>query len=483
MAETVIERRNLVGDSWVDARSGERIDVVDPATDERIATVPKCGAAEARATIEAAVAAAPDWAARTADERASLLRRFGTLVKERTEELARTMVREGGKPLVEARTEIAYAASFLDVAADEATRACGELVPPPRADKRVLVLRQPVGVTAAITPWNFPAAMITRKLGPALAAGCPMMVKPPSQTPLTALSLVELAVAAGIPKGVVQVITGDPKEIVTSWFADARVRKVSFTGSTEVGRVLVKQSAEHITRLSLELGGHAPFLVFDDADVGAAVKGAMANKFRNAGQTCICANRFFVQDGVYDAFVRELERAMKGLVLGHGLDEGVTIGPLIDDAGVQKVREHVEDAAAHGASIRIGGHVVRPRAGLTERFFEPTIVEGFDGSMRLSHEETFGPVVPIRRFAREEEGIALANDSPFGLAAYLFARDVGRVLRVSEALEYGIVGANDGAPSYARAPFGGMKESGLAREGGRWGVEAYLETKFVSIGL
>jgi succinate-semialdehyde dehydrogenase/glutarate-semialdehyde dehydrogenase len=270
---------------------------------------------------------------------------------------------------------------------------------------------------------------------------------------------------------------------VSTWFADPRVRKVSFTGSTEVGRLLVRQSAENITRLSLELGGHAPLLVFDDADVDAAVKGAMANKFRNAGQTCICANRFFVQDGVYDAFVAKLEVAMKGLVLGHGLDEGVTIGPLIDDAGVRKVKRHVEDAAAHGATIRMGGNAVRPRPGLTERFFAPTIVEGFGPDMLLSHEETFGPVVPVRRFGSEEEGIALANDSPFGLAAYLFARDVGRVFRVAEALEYGIVGANDGAPSNAQAPFGGMKTSGLGREGGRWGLDAFLETKYVSLGL
>lgn len=483
MGETLIERRNLIGGQWVDARSGARMHVVDPATDEVIATVPSCGPEDARAAVDAASAAWPQWRARTAGDRAALLRRFAAAMLERTDELARTMVREGGKPLVEARGEIVYAASFLAVAADEATRESGVLVPPSHPDKRILALRQPVGVAAAITPWNFPAAMITRKLGPALAVGCPMIVKPAGQTPLTALALGELAVAAGFPPGVVQVITGKPTDIVATWFADSRVRKVSFTGSTEVGRLLVRQSAEHITRLSLELGGHAPFLVFDDADVDAAVRGAMVNKFRNSGQTCICANRFFVQHGIYDAFVAKLEQAMKGLVLGHGLDEGVTIGPLIDDDGVRKVQRHVEDARAHGAKIRMGGHVTRPRAGLAERFFEPTIVEGFGPDMLLAHEETFGPVVPIRRFADEREAIELANDSPFGLAAYLFARDVSRVFRVAEALEYGIVGANDGAPSTAQAPFGGMKTSGLGREGGRWGLEAYLETKYVSLGL
>ncbi|HET6581868.1 MAG TPA: NAD-dependent succinate-semialdehyde dehydrogenase, partial [Nannocystaceae bacterium] len=472
----MVERRNLIGGQWIDAHSGARMNVVDPATDELVATVPSCGAGEARAAVDAASAAWPQWRARTAGDRATLLRKFAAAVLERADELARTMVREGGKPLGEARGEMVYAASFLSVAADEATRTAGDLVPSSHADKRILALRQPVGVAVAITPWNVPAAMITRKLGPALAVGCPMIVKPAGQTPLTALALGEIAQAVGFPPGVVQVITGKSSELVQTWFADPRVRKVSFTGSTEVGRTLVRQSADNITRLSLELGGHAPFLVFDDADVDAAVRGAMANKFRNSGQTCICANRFYVQSGIYDELVAKLERAMKGLVLGHGLDEGVTIGPLIDDDGVRKVQRHVDDARAHGAKIRMGGHVTRPRPGLTERFYQPTIVDGFGSDMLLAHEETFGPVVPIRRFTDEREVIELANDSPFGLAAYLFARDVSRVFRVAEALEYGIVGVNDGAPSTAQAPFGGMKTSGLGREGGRWGLDAYLET-------
>jgi succinate-semialdehyde dehydrogenase/glutarate-semialdehyde dehydrogenase len=393
------------------------------------------------------------------------------------------MTREQGKPLAEARGELAYAASFIEWAAEEGRRLHGEVVPAPSADKRILVLRRPVGVTAAITPWNFPAAMITRKLGPALAVGCTMVIKPARQAPLTALALAELAVEAGVPPGVLNVITGDSTAIGDALLGDPRVRKLSFTGSTEVGQQLVAKSARHVTRLSLELGGHAPFLVFDDADLEAAVAGVLASKLRNAGQTCICPNRFFVHAAVYEAFATALESALGRTRLGHGLHDGVTMGPLIDDAAVEKVRAHVADAVEHGARLRCGGEAVRPARELTARFFPPTILDGVDGSMRIGHEETFGPVVGLQRFESEAEALALANDSRYGLAAYAYTRDPGRVWRLAEGLEYGIVGVNDGAPSTARAPFGGMKESGYGREGGRWVMAEYTDLKYVSWGV
>lgn len=479
----IVQTSNLIDGQWIGAPSGDTFIVEDPATGEVIARVPNGGAEHARAAILAARAALPGWRERPAGERAGPLRRLAALMLEHRERLARLMTREQGKPLVESRGEIAYAASFIEWAAEEAKRVAGETIPSSRVDQRILVLRRAVGVVAAITPWNFPAAMITRKLGPALACGCTMVVKPAEQAPLSALAIGELALEAGIPRGVLNIVTGDPVAIGQAIFADPSVRKVSFTGSTEVGRQLMVAAATNVVRLSLELGGHAPFLVFDDADVDAAVAGAVTSKFRNAGQTCVCPNRFIVQAGIYDEFVAKLAAALEAMTIGPGLDEGVVMGPLIDDAAVAKVREHIDDARTRGAALRSGGEVFRPRPGLTERFCRPTLLEGVDATMKISHEETFGPVAPVRRFTEEAEGIELANDSPFGLAAYFYTRDASRLWRVAEALECGIVGANDGAPSTAQAPFGGIKLSGFGREGGHHVMHEYLDVKYVSIGL
>ena len=478
-----IQTQNLINGHFVPAASGATFAVLDPATDTRIADVPNGDADHARLAIAAAKAALPAWRALPAAERARPLHRLAERMLEQRERLAHLMTLEQGKPLAEARGEISYAASFIDWAAEEGRRVYGETIPASRPDQRILVMRQPVGVVAAITPWNFPSAMITRKLGPALAAGCTMVVKPAEQTPLSALALGELALEAGIPAGVLNIITGDPVAIGGAIFDDRAVRKVSFTGSTEVGQKLMVSAARNVVRLSLELGGHAPFIVFDDADVDAAVRGAVASKFRNAGQTCICPNRFFVQDGIYDAFVAKLHEALAALRLGSGFDAGVSVGPLIDDAAVEKVRSHIDDARSRGAILRLGGEVVRPTDGLTARFCQPTLLEGVTDAMLVSHEETFGPVAPLRRFRHEAEAIALANDSPFGLASYFYTRDAGRLFRVAEALEYGIVGANDGAPSTAQAPFGGVKSSGFGREGGHHVMHEYLDVKYVSIGV
>lgn len=474
---------NLINGEWTGAPSGATFAVTDPATDEVVAEVPNGGAEQARAAIDAAATALPGWRALPAAERARPLRRLAELMLEHRERLARLMTREQGKPLGEARGEIAYAASFIEWAAEEGKRVYGEIIPASRPDQRIVVLRQPVGVVAAITPWNFPAAMITRKLGPALAAGCTTIIKPAEQTPLSALAVGELALEAGIPRGVVNIVTGDPAAIGGAIFADPRVRKVSFTGSTEVGKKLMVAAADNVVRLSLELGGHAPFLVFDDADVDAAVSGTIKSKFRNAGQTCICPNRFFVQAGVYDEFVAKLAAAVQSMVMGSGLDEAVSVGPLIDDDAVAKVRDHIDDARTHGATIRAGGEILSPGPGLTARFCRPTVLEGVDSTMKLSHEETFGPVAPVRRFSHEAEAIELANASPFGLASYFYTRDAARLWRVAEQLEYGIVGANDGAPSTAQAPFGGVKTSGFGREGGHHVMHEYLDVKYVSIGV
>lgn len=455
------------------------IAVLDPATDELIAHVPHDGATAARAAVDRAEAAAVQWRNLVAEERGRLLLRFAERMLEEQDSLAALLTTEQGKPLAEAAGEIRYAASFLRFAAGEAERIYGDIVPASRKEKRILVLRQPVGIVAIVTPWNFPAAMITRKLGPALAAGCTAVIKPAEQTPLTALALAWLAREAGIPDGVLNVVTGEPEAIVDTWLEDPRVRKLSFTGSTEVGRLLMAKAARNLTRLSLELGGHAPFLVFDDADIALAVEGAVVNKFRNAGQTCICTNRFYVQAGVYDEFVSGYAAAMRELKVGRGTTAGVSIGPLIDDAGMAKVEAHVADALAHGATLHEGGKRV-PLPGLADRFYAPTLIEKFTPEMRLAQEETFGPVSPVARFTHEEEAVGMANASRYGLAAYFYTRDAARLMRVSEALDYGVIGANDGAPSTAQAPFGGMKQSGFGREGGRYGMEDYLETKYVS---
>lgn len=476
-----MQDRNLIGQEWISA-PGEEIEVTNPATNERIASVPNGGAVEARRAVAAAAEALPGWRSRTAFDRGKILRRIAELMLERQERLAELMTREQGKPLAEARGEIAYAASFIDWAAEEGKRLYGELVPASAQNKRILVMRQPVGVTACITPWNFPAAMITRKLGPALASGCTMVIKPAEQTPLSAIALAEIALEAGLPPGVMNVITGDAPAIGGELFSNPAVRKISFTGSTDVGKILIKQSAENVTRLSLELGGHAPFLVFDDADVKVAVAGAMGSKYRNMGQTCVCPNRFYVQEGIYDEFVAGLTEAVEALRIGSGLEKGVQVGPLIDDPAMEKVERHVSDALDKGGKLRTGGKRAKVN-GLADRFYTPTIVEDFTPDMAMACEETFGPVSPLRRFRHEDEAIEMANDSPFGLASYFFTRDASRLMRVAERLEYGIVGANDGMPSTAQAPFGGVKQSGIGREGGHYVMHEYTEIKYVSWAL
>ena len=475
--------RALVGGAWRSAADGRELDVRNPATDELIATVPRCSRSDVARAVDAAADALPSWRSRAAGDRARALRRLFDLMLQEQERLALLMTREQGKPLAEARSEIAYAAGFLEWSAEEAKRIYGETIPASSTGKRILVLRQAVGVTAAITPWNFPAAMITRKLGPALAAGCTMVVKPASATPLSALAIGELAIEAGVPAGVLNIVTGGGADIADALLEDRRVRAISFTGSAEVGRELMRKAAANITRIELELGGHAPFIVFEDADLDLAVAGAIASKFRNGGQTCICANRIYVQDGIYEAFAERLDAAVAALRVGEGTAPGTDIGPLIDDAAVVKVEEHVADAVAKGARIRVGGQRVAPGGDEAGRFFAPTVIEGVTPDMRISSEETFGPVAPLMRFRTEAQVVALANDTEFGLAAYFYTRDVDRVVRVSEALEYGVVGANDALPSTPQAPFGGMKGSGLGREGGRYGLDLFLETKYVSLGV
>lgn len=476
-----MQTKNLIGGRWVGA-TNTTIEVTDPATDECIAEVPRLGAAETRVAISAASDALPAWRARTAEDRGVILRRLGELMLAEQGRLAALMTAEQGKPLAEARGEIAYAASFIDWAAEEGKRVTGDIVPASHPGKRILVIPQPVGVCAAITPWNFPAAMITRKLGPALAAGCTLVLKPAEQTPLSALAIAELCVEAGVPAGVVNVITGDAQAIGEELLGNPIVRKLSFTGSTEVGRILMRNAAQNLTRLSLELGGHAPFLVFADADLERAVEGLMAAKFRNMGQTCICANRVFVEASVLEEFSALLTAAVGELRVGRGDQEGVHIGPLIDDAGVAKAELHVRDAVQKGARVRAGG-ARQPLAGLADRFFQPTVLDRVTRDMLVCQEETFGPICPLLSFTSEEEALTMANDSPFGLAAYFYTRDAARLMRVAEALEYGIVGANDGSPSTAQAPFGGVKHSGFGREGGRYVMHEYLELKYLSWAL
>jgi succinate-semialdehyde dehydrogenase/glutarate-semialdehyde dehydrogenase len=467
-----------VDGAWVNARGGATINVDNPATGEIVGTVPKFGAAETRDAIESANRAFLEWRKKTAKERAAVLRRWFDLMLANQEDLARLMTTEQGKPLTESRGEVAYAGAFLEWFAEEAKRVYGDTIPGHQPDKRIIVIKQPIGVAACITPWNFPLAMITRKVGPAIAAGCTVVVKPASQTPFSALALAELAERAGLPKGVFNVVTGSAGEIGGELTANPLVKKLSFTGSTEVGKKLMAQCATTVKKLSLELGGNAPFIVFDDADLDAAVEGAIASKYRNTGQTCVCVNRIYVQDGVYDAFAAKLAESVKKLNPAPGLEAGATQGPLIDDKAVAKVEEHIQDALSKGARVVVGGH----RHSRGGRFFEPTVLADVAPTALMAREETFGPVAPLFRFKTEEEALARANDTEFGLAAYFYGRDIGRVWRVAEGLESGMVGINTGLISTEVAPFGGVKESGLGREGSKYGIEEFLEVKYLCLG-
>ncbi len=476
--QKLFRQQGYINGEWRDADSKATVNVTNPADGSVIGTIPNMGAAETRRAIEAANAALPGWRAKLAKERANILRKWFELMIANTDDLALIMTTEQGKPLAEAKGEIGYAASFIEWFAEEAKRVYGDVIPQHQADKRLVVIKQPVGVCGLITPWNFPAAMITRKAAPALAAGCTVVIKPATQTPYSAFALAELAGRAGVPNGVINIVSGSAKEIGGELTSNTTVRKISFTGSTEVGSVLMKQSADTIKKVSLELGGNAPFLVFDDADIDAAVEGAMISKYRNNGQTCVCANRILVQDGVYDRFAAKLAEKVRALKVGRGTDAGVNIGPLIDENAVAKVEEHIQDAVSKGAKIVVGGK----KHALGGLFFEPTVLTGVNTTMKVTKEETFGPVAPLFRFKTEEEGVAMANDTEFGLAAYFYARDIGRIWRVGEGIESGMVGVNTGLISNEVAPFGGVKQSGIGREGSKYGIEEYLEVKYLCIG-
>jgi succinate-semialdehyde dehydrogenase/glutarate-semialdehyde dehydrogenase len=468
-----------INGKWCEANDGARFDVTNPATGEVIATVPDMGADETRAAIEAADATWPAWRAKTAKERAGILRKLYFLMMENQEELAQILTAECGKPIVEGRGEVAYGASFIEWFGEEAKRVYGDVTPAPFNDRRIVVDKQPIGVCVAITPWNFPIAMVTRKVGPALAAGCPVILKPAQETPLSALALAELAQRAGVPDGVFSVVTSSSgSRIGGEMTANPIVRKLSFTGSTATGKVLMRQCADTVKKLSLELGGNAPFIVFDDADIDAAVAGAIASKYRNTGQTCVCVNRFLVQDGIYDEFTEKLVAAVEAMKIGDGAEEDVAQGPLINQAGLDKVEEHVGDAVSKGAVVATGG----ARHALGGTFYQPTVLTDVSTDTLIAGEETFGPVSALFRFHSEEEAIRLSNDTEYGLAAYFYTRDAARVWRVSAALEYGIVGINEGIISTEVAPFGGVKESGLGREGSRYGIEDYLEIKYMCMG-
>jgi len=475
----LLRQQCYLAGEWRDADGGAKLDVNNPATGERIGTVPKMGTAETRRAIEAAQSALPAWARKTAKERAVILRRWSDLMMANQDDLAVIMTAEQGKPLAESKGEIAYAASFIEWFAEEGKRLYGDIIPGHQPDKRILVLRQPVGVVAAITPWNFPAAMITRKAGPALAAGCTFVCKPATQTPYSAFAMAELAGRAGVPAGVLTILTGGSSEIGAEMTTNPIVRKVTFTGSTEVGKKLMAQSAGTLKKLSLELGGNAPFIVFDDADLDAAVQGALASKYRNTGQTCVCANRVLVQSGVYEAFTRKLVEAVSKLRVGDGLKGVTEQGPLIDEKALAKVEEHIADAVGKGARVAIGGK----RHALGGTFFQPTVLTDVKPNMAVAREETFGPIAPLFRFETEADAIRMANDTEFGLAAYFYTRDLSRSWRVSEALEYGIVGLNTGLISTEVAPVGGMKESGFGREGSKYGILDYTELKYVCTGI
>jgi succinate-semialdehyde dehydrogenase/glutarate-semialdehyde dehydrogenase len=475
---SLLRQQCYIGGAWCDADSGERIEVTNPANGEVIATVPQMGATETRRAIEAADKAWAGWRARTAKERSKILRTWNDLIIANADDLAMIMTCEQGKPLAEARGEVTYSASFIEWFAEEARRIYGDTIPAPSGNQRIVVTKEPVGVCAAITPWNFPSAMITRKAGPALAAGCPMVVKPAEATPLSALALAVLAERAGVPAGVFSVITGEARKIGGEITSNPLVRKLTFTGSTEVGRILMEQSAKTVKKVSMELGGNAPFIVFDDADLDAAVEGAMASKYRNAGQTCVCANRLYVHEKVYDEFAEKFVASVRKLKVGDGTEAGVTTGPLIDENAVRKVEEHIADALANGAKILTGGK----RHALGGTFFEPTVIGDAVMDIRAASEETFGPCAPLFRFSSDEEVVAMANDTEYGLASYFYSRDIGRIWRVAEALDYGMVGINTGMISTEVAPFGGVKQSGIGREGSKYGIEEYLTVKYLCMG-
>ncbi|HYD69981.1 NAD-dependent succinate-semialdehyde dehydrogenase [Azospirillum sp.] len=478
--QSLLQSKAYVNGAWIGAHSGRSFPVTNPATGAELGRVADLGAEETRAAIIAANEAWPAWRSKTAKERAAILRRWYELIMANQEDLAVLMTAEQGKPLTEARGEVAYGASFIEWFAEEGKRVYGDVIPTHKHGTRLVVLKEPIGVVAAITPWNFPNAMITRKVAPALAAGCPVVIKPAEDTPLSALALAVLAERAGIPAGVFNIITGsDPIAIGNELTSNPIVRKLSFTGSTEVGKILMRACADTVKKVSLELGGNAPFIVFDDADLDAAVQGALASKYRNSGQTCVCANRLLVQASVYDAFAEKLAKAVQAINVGNGLEAGVTQGPMINAAAVAKVEELLGDALEKGAKVVTGGK----RHAKGELFFEPTIVTGVTTDMRVAREEIFGPVAPLFRFETEEDAVRMANDTEFGLAAYFFSRDIGRVWRVAEKLEYGIVGINEGIISNEVAPFGGIKESGIGREGSKYGIEDFLEIKYLCMGL
>ena len=475
---SLLRQQCYIDGAWVDADSGETLSVSNPVDGGTLGTVPKLGADETRRAIEAAGAAYPAWRAKTAKERAAILRKWYELMIENQEDLAVIMTSEQGKPVAESKGEVVYAAAFVEWFAEEGKRVYGDTIPPPSPDRRIVVTKEPIGVAAAITPWNFPSAMITRKCAPALAAGCTMVAKPASLTPYSALALAELGERAGLPKGVFNVVTGTSSEVGGELTSNPIVRKLSFTGSTEVGKLLMKQCAGTVKKMSLELGGNAPFIVFDDADIDAAVEGAMETKYRNMGQTCVCANRFLVQDSVYEEFTAKLSQSVSGLKVGNGMEAGIQQGPLIDMRAVEKVEAHISDAVGKGARVVVGGK----RHALGGTFFEPTVLADVTTDMAVTREETFGPVAPLFRFETEEQAIQMANDTEFGLASYFYSRDLGRVWRVSEGLEYGIIGINVGIISTEVAPFGGMKESGIGREGSHYGIDEFLEIKYLCMG-
>ncbi len=476
--QSLFRQQCYIDGAWADADSGGTIPVTNPADGSQLGTIPRMGADETRRAIEAANAAWPAWRKTTAKARAAILRKWYELMIENADDLARIMTMEQGKPLAESKGEIVYGASFIEWFAEEGKRLYGDIIPQHMGDRRIVVIKEPIGVVASITPWNFPNAMITRKCGPALAAGCPVVAKPATATPYSALALAELGERAGIPKGVFNVVTGSSGAIGGEMTSNPIVRKLTFTGSTEIGKLLMEQCAATVKKVSMELGGHAPFIVFDDADMDAAIEGAMQSKYRNMGQTCVCANRMYAQDGIYDEFTSRLSQAVSGLKVGNGLEDGVTQGPLIDMAAVEKVEEHIADAVGRGARVVAGGS----RHDLGGSYFQPTVLADVPSDALITSEETFGPVAPIYRFEGEDEVVRMANDTPFGLASYFYTRDIGRAWRVSEALEYGIVGLNVGIISTEIAPFGGVKESGVGREGSHYGIDEFCEVKYICMG-